>query len=53
MGWRTGKMLAVAWIDSAGVEQGDKLQVQILLSTYDAQVVADPVYDPENKKLMG
>jgi len=53
MGWRTGKMLAVAWIDGADVALGDTLQVQVLLKTYDAQVVADPVYDPGNKKLLG
>ena len=53
MGWRTGKMLAVAWIDTSGVAVGDVLQVQVLLNTYDAQVVADPVYDPENTRLLG
>jgi len=53
MGWRTGKMLAVAWIDGADLALGDTLQVQVLLKTYDAQVVADPVYDPGNKKLLG
>ena len=53
MGWRTGKMLAVAWIDGTGVEPGDTVQVQVLLNTYDAQVVTDPVHDPENRKLFG
>ena len=53
MGWRSGKMLAVGWIDSSGVDTGDELQVQILLDTYKAVVVADPVYDPKNKLLLG
>ncbi len=53
MGWRTGKMLAVAWVDGTGLAQGDTVQVQVLLNTYDAKVVADPVYDSENKKLLG
>ena len=53
MGWRSGKMLAVAWVDVAGLEPGAELEVQILLKTYKATVVADPVYDPENAKLLG
>jgi len=53
MGWRSGKMLAVGWIDSAGIENGDPLEVQVLLKTYSATVVADPVYDPSNEKLLG
>ena len=53
MGWRCGKMLAVAWIDSTSVECGDMLQVQILTRVYDATVVADPVYDPDNSRLLG
>ena len=53
MGWRTGRMLAVGWIESNGIEPDVALQVQILLESYDATVVADPVYDPENTLLMG
>lgn len=53
MGWRSGKMLAVGWINSAGVEIGDPLEVQILLKTYSATVASDPVYDPSNEKLLG
>ena len=52
MGWRTGKMLAVAWLDAAGLEFGEKLEVQILLETYTAKVSADPIYDPQNSKLL-
>ena len=53
MGWRSGKMLAVGWIDGTGVESGSRLEVQVLLKTYAATVVADPVYDPKNEKLLG
>ncbi len=50
MGWRCGKMLAVAWIDSDHAVPGSALQVQILLNLHDATVVVDPVYDPSNKR---
>jgi len=53
MGWRCGKMLAVAWIDASGLEPDTELEVQILLETHRATVVADPVYDPENRRLLG
>ncbi len=53
MGWRSGKMLAVAWIDSAKAAVGTELAVQILLQDYKARVVSDPVYDPENERLRG
>ncbi len=51
MGWRTGRMLAVGWIDAAALETGCTLQVQILLQQHDALVVPDPVYDPDNHLL--
>ena len=53
MGWRSGKMLAVGWIDGSGVVTGNELEVQVLLETYKAVVVADPVYDPTNELLLG
>lgn len=53
MGWRCGKLLAVGWVDASDVAPGSTLDVQILLNTFAATVVADPVYDPENKKLLG
>lgn len=46
-------MLAVGWIESDGIEPGVTLQVQILLESFCATVVADPVYDPENELLTG
>ena len=53
MGWRCGKMLAVGWIDGTGVVTGGMLEVQVLQDTYTATVVADPVYDSKNEKLLG
>ena len=53
MGWRTGKMLAVAWIDAGQVQIGASLGVQILLERYQARILADPVYDPDNTRLLG
>ncbi|MBE1284285.1 MAG: FAD-dependent oxidoreductase [Rhodobacteraceae bacterium] len=53
MGWRSDKMLAVAWVDAEAVQIGDALQVQVLLQEYAATVLADPVYDPRNEKLLG
>ncbi|PJI86225.1 dimethylglycine dehydrogenase [Yoonia maricola] len=51
MGWRIGKMLAVAWIDGTGIAPGDALEVQVLRILYQATVAADPVYDPKNERL--
>ena len=53
MGWRTGKMLAVGWINGDSVHNGDELGIQILMKYYKAVVVADPVYDPKNDILLG
>ena len=53
MGWRVGKSLAVAWIDSTGFAVGDELEVQILSEAYGAIIVADPIYDPDNNRLLG
>ena len=53
MGWRSGKMLAVGWLDAAHCRAGHSLGVQILLKTYDARVVSDPVFDPANERLLG
>ncbi|MCP4299610.1 MAG: aminomethyl transferase family protein [Gammaproteobacteria bacterium] len=52
MGWRTGKALAVGWIDASHAAVGTQLDLQILLKTYAAIVVADPVYDLENSRLL-
>ena len=53
MGWRTGRKLAVGWIDSEHARIGDTVQVQILLRRHDATIVRDPVYDPDNLRLRG
>ena len=52
MGWRVGRPLAVAWIDSSNVAAGDKLDVQILNDSYSSQVATDPIYDPQNSRLL-
>ena len=53
MGWRCGAMLAVAWLDAEAVIDGPDLEVQILLKTYSAKMVDDPIYDPGNQRLLG
>lgn len=52
MGWRVGRMLAVGWMDADACEPGTALQVEILQRCYVAEVVADPIYDPGNERLM-
>ena len=50
-GWRTGKSLGVAWIDSHLAQPGTSLHVQILEQQFPAKVVSDPLYDPDNELL--
>ena len=52
-GWRCGRMLAVGRMDRELVHPGNALQVQILMESHGAVVVADPVYDPCNLRLKG
>ena len=52
-GWRVYKSLAVGWIPRRLTEPGTKLQVEILGDRYSATVLADPVYDPNNARLLG
>ncbi len=53
MGWRCGRMLAVGWIDATEANPGRMLEMHILLQSYRATVVSDPVYDPDNQRLLG
>lgn len=53
MGWRCGKMLAVGWLEAEGITTGTTLEVQVLLERFSATVLADPVYDPMNTRLLG
>ncbi len=53
MGWRTGRMIAVGWLDCTGIGPGTALKVQVLLQTHDATVASDPVYDSRNLLLTG
>lgn len=52
-GWRVGKSLAVGWIAAEACVPGTALEVQILERMRPASVVADPLYDPDNSKLLG
>ncbi len=53
MGWRTGKALAVAWMEADRAAPGTEVTVQVLLERYTATVVADPIYDPDNRRQRG
>ena len=53
MGWRTGRMLAVCWIEAVGISPGCTVRVETPGKSYDAKVLTDPVYDPKNRLLMG
>ncbi|MGV8987258.1 MAG: glycine cleavage T C-terminal barrel domain-containing protein [Cypionkella sp.] len=53
MGWRSGKMLAAGGVKAKGREIGSELAVRILMKIYKAKVLADPVYDPKNERLLG
>ncbi len=48
MGWRCGRMLAVGRMDRDLAHPGNDLEVQIMMESHDAVVVADPIYDPRN-----
>ena len=52
MGWRTGKMLAVGWMESAGIRTGSRVDVEVLCRHYQGTVLRDPVYDPTNQALL-
>lgn len=53
MGWRSGRMLAAAWVDAAAAAAGTLLQVQVLQNLYPAEVLAGPAWDAENTRLLG
>nr|CAD6413265.1 dimethylglycine dehydrogenase [Rhizobium sp. Q54] len=50
-GWRIGKSLALAMVKPAKAEIGTKLKIKILGSLYDATVVPESPFDPENTVL--
>ncbi len=52
-GWRIEQSLAVGWIPRTHCKPGNKLTIEILGRHYPADVIQDPVYDPENTKLLG
>ncbi|MGV0036738.1 MAG: FAD-dependent oxidoreductase [Candidatus Azotimanducaceae bacterium WSBS_2022_MAG_OTU7] len=52
-GCRVNASLAVAWIDSNYREPGTTLQIDILGHRRTAQIVAEPLYDPQHVRLLG
>ncbi len=51
-GWRVGQSLAVAWIPREHATPGTELEVELLSARYPAMVVQDPIYDPDNSRLL-
>lgn len=47
-GWRIGKSVALAMVKPAHAVEGTRLKVRILGSLYDATVVAESPFDPDN-----
>ena len=50
-GWRVGKSLALAMVKPGQSEVGTRLKIKILGRLYDATVVPESAYDPENTRL--
>ena len=50
-GWRLGKSLALAMVKPEHGAVGNKLQIKLLGELYDATVIEESPYDPENAKL--
>ncbi|MCK8781035.1 FAD-dependent oxidoreductase [Rhizobium sp. NTR19] len=50
-GWRIGKSVALAMVKPDHAAEGTKLKIKILGTTYDAVVVPESPFDPENAVL--
>lgn len=50
-GWRIGKSLALAMLSPAYAQVGSKLKIKILGDLYDAEVVGESPFDPDNAVL--
>ena len=50
-GWRIGKSVALAMVKPDHAAEGTKLKIKILGNTYDAVVVPESPFDPENAVL--
>ncbi|KIP98880.1 dimethylglycine dehydrogenase [Agrobacterium tumefaciens] len=50
-GWRIGKSLALAMLSPAEAQIGSKLKIKILGDLYDAEVVGESPFDPDNAVL--
>ena len=53
LGRHSRYMLAAAWVEAVVLSLGSEVEVQILMHLYRATVVADPVFDLENRRLLG
>ena len=52
-GWRVGKSLALAMLEPALAEEGTRLRIRILGDLFDATVIGESPFDPENARLRG
>ena len=52
-GWRVGRSLAVGWIDAPACAPGTELEVEVLTRRLPATAVRDPLYDPNNSRMLG
>ena len=50
-GWRLGKSLALAMVKPEHGNVGNKMKIKLLGDLYDATVLEESPYDPENEKL--
>ena len=50
-GWRLGKSLALAMVKPEHGDVGTKLQIKLLGDLYDATVIEESPFDPENERL--
>ena len=50
-GWRVGKSLALAMVQPEHGDVGTKLQIKLLGELYDATVIEESPFDPENERL--
>ncbi|NNF79787.1 MAG: hypothetical protein HKN05_17325, partial [Rhizobiales bacterium] len=52
-GWRVGKSLALAMVQPGQGDVGTKLQIKLLGELYEATVIEESPFDPENERLRG
>ncbi|MCO5730207.1 FAD-dependent oxidoreductase [Rhizobium sp. SSA_523] len=52
-GWRVGKSLALAMLDPQHAAIGTQLRIRILGTLYEAEVIGESPFDPDNQRLRG